>query len=59
MTRKQLMTTALAGVIATTVIGGSAFAQGTSRAYRYSGPHAGGSADALIRSTGSTVSARR
>ena len=52
MTRKQLMTMALAGVIATSVIGGSAFAQGTSRAYRYSGTHAGGPADALISSTG-------
>ena len=48
MTRKQLMTMALAGVIATSVIGGSAFAQGPSRAYRYSGTHAGGPADALF-----------
>ena len=31
MTRKQLVTMALAGVIATSVIGGSAFAQGTGR----------------------------
>jgi hypothetical protein len=29
------------------------------RAYRYSGTHAGGPADALISSTGSMVSARR